>query len=144
MTNEEYEAKKLLAELQSIDKFIQSNVRELEKLRMLSTSIGGSDFKERFKNEGYVENRLENQIAEIVDLENDIRKELNKYTRLRKLLRKAIGLQKDKNERLLLTLRYIENMTWEEISEKMDCSVRWVYKLHKIALKNFKLCKLHK
>ena len=144
MTNEEYEAKKYLVELQKLDKFIQSGARELEKLRMLLTSIGGSSFEERFKAEGYVENHLENHIAELVDLENDIKRELGKYTRLRRKVKKAIGLQKDDNERLLLTLRYIENMTWEEISEKMNCSTRHVYRLHKIALKNFRLCKLHK
>lgn len=136
MTGEEIRAKKYLGELQYLDKFIQSNVRELERLRLLSVSMGGSNFSERITG-GIVESRLERQVAEIIDLEDDIKKEIRKYTRLRAKVNKAIELQEDENERLLLKLRYIEGMTWEEISEKMNLSTRHVYRLHKIALNNF-------
>lgn len=137
MTNEEYKAKKYLTELQHINNFIQSNVRELERLRLLSTAIGVGEFKEKVKG-GKVESRLENHVAEIVDLETLIKRELREYTKLRNRIKKAIKLQEDEDERLLLTLRYIENMTWEEIAEEMNCSTRHVYRLHKIALNNFK------
>lgn len=137
MTNEEYKAKEYLIELQHLDKFIQSNVRELERLRLLSTSIGGGELKEKVQG-GKTDNRIERQVVEIVDLENTIKKEIRDYTRLRTKVKKAINSQKDETERLLLTLRYIENLTWEEISEKMNCSTRHIYRLHKIALQNFK------
>ena len=137
MTVEEYRAKEYLAELQTLDNFIQSGARELKRLRLLSTSFGIGEFKEKVQG-GKIENRLENQVIEIVDLENRIKKEIRRYTKLRETIKKAINSQKDADERLLLTLRYIENMTWEEISEKMNCSTRHVYRLHKIALRNFR------
>lgn len=139
MTNEEFAAKRYLTELQYLDKHIQSNLRELERLRLLSTSFGIGEYKEKVKSGGKVESRLENQVVEIVDLESDIKREIREYAKMRKEMKKAISLQEDENERLLLTLRYIENLTWEEISEKMDCSTRHVYRLHKIALQNFKM-----
>ena len=139
MTNEEFGAKKYLLRLRTLYGLIKSNEAELTNLRYLSRSIGGgSDFSREKVKGGTVENRMEKQIAEIVDLENDIKKEIGEYRLLRDEVKKAIDLQEDEDERLLLKLRYIEGATWEDIAEKMDYSTRHIYRLHKVALRNFK------
>lgn len=46
-----------------------------------------------------------------------------------------INQLEDEKYKLLLTYRYMENLTWETISEKMNYDVRWIYVLHKKALK---------
>ena len=72
----------------------------------------------------------------------------------RKLLQKLSLLVKEKNilcetiissiekmdnetEKTLLTLKYIEGYTWEEVCEKMNYSLRQVYYLHNNALKHY-------
>ena len=42
-------------------------------------------------------------------------------------------------ERLVLSLRYVFMLTWEEIATAMMCSLRYVYILHKRALANVKI-----
>ena len=58
-------------------------------------------------------------------------KELNQYKT------KMLTLIKDINNaayRTLLTARYINNKTWEEIAQDMNYDIRWIYRLHGQAL----------
>ncbi len=45
----------------------------------------------------------------------------------------------NKTEKTLLTLKYIERYTWEEVCEKMNYSLRQIYNLHNSVLKHYKL-----
>ena len=45
---------------------------------------------------------------------------------------------KNEDENDVLFYRYIKGLRWWEISEKMDCSERWVHKLHGRALGHLK------
>ena len=113
-------------------------MRDLENLRRLSKSIGGSNFEERTKG-GERKNKLQDCVIKIVDLEREIEQQVSEYVEYKRKLIKAIDLHKDEKERLLLRLRYIEYLTWEEISDKMNYSARQIYRLHKQALKNFEM-----
>ena len=46
----------------------------------------------------------------------------------------CIMLIKKREHRILLTLRYLNGLTWEEIAEIQEVDVRHVYRLHKEAL----------
>lgn len=61
-------------------------------------------------------------------------KAVNLYTEIYK----QIELLDDEKERTVLTYRYLNARTWEWIAERLDCSVRQIYRLHGIALRNFK------
>lgn len=130
--------KEYLQKLWRLNEFIESNKRQLLELRRISESIGGSNFEERVKG-GTLENHLETTIAKIVDLEAEIREELDAYITLKGEILSAISRHSDEDESLLLKLRYVEFMTWEQIAEKMNYSTRQIYRLHKDALNNFKL-----
>ena len=47
----------------------------------------------------------------------------------------------DENERMILTLRYIKGLKWEDIACQMSMDWSWVHRLHAKALKNFELPK---
>lgn len=127
-----------LQKLWCLNETIKSNMRDLENLRRLSESIGGSNFEERTKG-GERKNKLQDCVIKIVDLEREIEQQVSEYVAYKRKLIKAIDLHKDEKERLLLRLRYIEYLTWEEISDKMNYSARQIYRLHKQALKNFEM-----
>ena len=46
----------------------------------------------------------------------------------------CIMLLKKREHRILLTLRYLNGLTWEEIADILEVDVRHVYRLHKEAL----------
>ena len=53
-------------------------------------------------------------------------------------IEKQIQQIKNEDENDVLFYRYIKGLRWWEISEKMDCSERWVHKLHGRALGHLK------
>ena len=50
-----------------------------------------------------------------------------------------IGLLENETERDLLHYRYIKGIAWWRVAEELECSERWVHKLHGKALNNFKI-----
>ena len=44
---------------------------------------------------------------------------------------------KDTDEKTLLKARYILNEKWEQIADRLYCSVRQVHRVHRRALENF-------
>ena len=70
-------------------------------------------------------------------MEQKIHKELCQLVVLKKQISKAIESVSSREERLLLTYRYFNNCTWEEIGEKLHVSNRTVHRIHASALKNF-------
>lgn len=127
-----------LQQLHRLNEIIESNKRELARLRRMSASLPSCDFEEHISG-GNVINRLEKEVGEIVDLEREIAAEIVKYAQLEKEIRATINRQENHNERLLLRLRYIEFLTWEQIADKMSYSNVQVYRIHKKALQNLKM-----
>lgn len=137
MKEEEMKRQQYLGQLYRLNELIESNKRELVRLRRMSASLPGCDFEERGRS-GNAVNRLEKEVGEIVDLEREIAAEIAEYMQLEKEIRAVIGRQENHNERLLLRLRYIEFMTWDQIADKMSYSNIQVYRIHKKALENLK------
>ena len=50
-----------------------------------------------------------------------------------------INLLENEAERDLLHYRYIKGLAWWRVAEELECSERWVHKLHGKALNNFKI-----
>lgn len=69
------------------------------------------------------------------DLEEERTKAVRKYTEIRKQIRKV----KDETEQEVLEKRYMMDMTWEDIAEKMGHSTRNIYRIHGKALEHFKI-----
>lgn len=54
-------------------------------------------------------------------------------------LHEQIEQLEDENQKTVLVLRYLRNMTWEEIAEEMLYSYRTVHRIHGKALEKFEL-----
>lgn len=128
-------AKQYLKQAYRLNELIDSDLKELENLRSLSTSITSDTTKERVQS-STVSDKIGNIVVKIVDLENQINDEIDKFVDLKKEIRDAINTVTNPNERLVLRLRYIAFLTWEQVAEKMTYSLKQVHRIHSEALKN--------
>jgi DNA-directed RNA polymerase specialized sigma24 family protein len=118
--------------LQRIEADIEADVAELRRLRRLSTTISSADPSREFVSGGpQVQCRYADIICTIVDLERKIQEEVNEYVSLEKELRDAIKAVENPVYRTFLKCRYLENMRYEDIAEKMGYSLRQIYNIRK-------------
>lgn len=71
---------------------------------------------------------------EIIDLQNDLQNKLKKAMVLRTEIKNKIEELNEIDQIIVLSYRYIDNMMFEEIAQRMSFSIRTVYYLHGKAL----------
>ncbi len=81
------------------------------------------------------------KLAEYVELSVKIDKKISELLLVKEEIFDLINSLKSGIERTLLTAKYINFKTWEEISEETDYSVMQLHRIHKVAIdkleKNF-------
>lgn len=131
-------AKEYLQQAYRLNELIDSNQRELDQLRALSTSISAVDVsKERVQGGADSHDKIGSIIAKIVDLNDIINNEIDRFVDLKTDIHNKIMLIPDNTEKLVLKYRYIEFETWESIAVELGYTFQWVHVLHKRALKSF-------
>ena len=125
-------AKEYLNQTYRLNERINSNLRQLEALEERATSI---TVRLNPKVQGGTLNGTEQLIYNILELKERIKAETSEYIRTLEEIRQTISALKDPDESLLLTLRYIEFMKWEDIAEKMNFSETQIFRIFKRALK---------
>lgn len=85
------------------------------------------------------ENHKENAMVRYLDYANLISQQIEKLFAVKLEIYQIILLIEQRDFRTLLSLRYLSNLTWEEIAEEMEVDVRHVYRLHKNALSEAEL-----
>ena len=129
--------KQYLRQAYRLNELINSHIREVEQLRLLSTSVPSTDFsKERVQGGKLPGDRISNIIAKIVDLEKQISAEIDNFIDLKKEIHDAIDAVKSPDQRLVLRCRYIEFLTWEKTAEIMNYSIKQIHRIHSAALQN--------
>ena len=130
MTKEE------LRNIMYLNSRIESKIRQLEHIKSTMTDLGAIDYSKDRVQTG-VSSSVENTVIRVADLEADINKDINKLVDMkqqaRKVINKAAGI-----ESVILEMRYLENMKWEEIAYRLNYSLPAVYKIHGKALKTIK------
>lgn len=127
-------AKEYLNKAYRLKDRIASNIRQLKVLEKRATSVKSSLSP---KVQGGTLNGAEQMIFNILDLKERINAETSGYMKTLEEIRQTIANMKDPDESLLLTLRFIEFMKWEEIAEIMNFSMSQVFRIYKRALNNF-------
>ena len=128
-------AKEFLNKGYKIDRRINAKLEQQANLRELASRTGAviSDMP-RNPNKG--RSRVEEIIVKIMTLEEEINEDIDELVSLKSDITKAIGTVDDPEESLLLTLRYLNYKTWEDIADELNCSVRKVHIVHSRALAN--------
>lgn len=132
MTNQEKKA--YLMRYRTADAEINDMLREkdriMSRLTRMTASISGMP-------QGVGESdKLTDGVSKLVELDNEIDARVDVLVKLRREIEGKIGSLDSDTQRRLLTLRYINGMTWERVSVEMRFDLRWVYRVHGIALAN--------
>ena len=126
--------KKEFREIIYLDHLINSKLRLLESLKSNRLQVKGMQIKSDVVQVSKQGNRQEDLIIRILDLEKEITKDIDKLIDEKKRA-KAVIDELDGPYRLVMTMRYLECMKWEEIAYRLDYSIQAVYKIHGQALK---------
>ena len=132
MTSKEY-----LRQAYRLNELIDSDAEELERLRDLSFKIAGGNYGERVISSGRKEPSFVRYIDEIDEMEQKIHAELCELVLLKRNITQAINRMENREERLVLTYRYLSNKTWEQISSILSVSIRTVHRIHQSSLNHF-------
>lgn len=111
--------------------------REIDELR-LDRMIPGSPAQDGMPH-GSGGGDLSGYVARLDELDRKLRAQMYKKIQLRAEITEKIDAISDETESLLLRLRYIHGLKWEEVAAKMDYSWKQIHRLHSKALNNFKM-----
>lgn len=78
--------------------------------------------------------KVETYVLELVDVHDELKKEMEKLLEKSRRAERIIGLLEDDRYRVVLQFRYLCGMKWEEIAQKLMFTLRWTHKLHNDAL----------
>lgn len=131
--------KQYLRQAYRLNELLNSETEELSLLRQFVNNITTSDLSKKPSGSKNKDAPYTNAVNRIVDLEAKINREIDEYARLKDEIRETINGLTDNDEKLLLRCRYVNFLTWNEICEKMNISMRTVHRIHASALKNIKI-----
>lgn len=126
------EKKQYLQQYRNLDDSVTELFEEIKRLRTIGEKIApaSSLSKENAAQKGETA-----AAVQISRLEEKMNREIERLVALGESIQKSIDQVPDVTLRLLLKYKYIHGMTWEEVSEKMGYTYRWVLRLHKKALR---------
>lgn len=110
--------KKELSQLYYLKKEIKEQQKRLSELEALATSCTAKITG--LPNGNGISDKIANYATEIADLKNLIAKNLAKCIEEYKKLTTFINNIEDSQIRLILTLRYINHLTWQKIAFKLN------------------------
>lgn len=129
--------KEYLKQAYRLNELIQCSKNELNELHELSTSLPGTDYsKDRVQTSLSGDAGYTNIVAKIDELEKIIKADIDKLLSLKLEIRSVIDSVQDNEERLLLKLRYLNFMTWDNVCNEMNVSMRTAHRIHNSALRH--------
>ena len=130
MTNKD--KKKWLLEYRRLEQNIERDMEELQRLESRAEKITSmvSDMP-KGSQQG---DSLQRSVEKICELKVSLNQRIDAAVEKRKEIETVIETLEDKTLQLLLRYRYIDGMTWEQITVKMRYDYRWVLRLHGRAL----------
>lgn len=127
-------AREYLGQAYRLDQRINSKLEQVLSLRELTTKATAtmSDMPSGGSRNVY---RMQDIIAKIVDLENEINRDIDALVDLKREMVAAIKGVADPECQTLLELRFLCFKTWEQIAVEMNYSIQHIYRLRDKALK---------
>lgn len=118
-----------------LNELIQTHQDELARLHQMVGSVHSSGFDKPGGAPKWNGNTAEQSLViKAVDLETQIKEEIERMVGLLQEIHSSIEAVPDKNERLVLRCRYILFLGWAEIAERMNYSYQQVRRIHGSAL----------
>ena len=129
-------AKQYLRKMFYFRRAIDKKREQLEEFRLLAESTGAIRYdKERVLSSTPQAAGYEDKVARIVDMEHRLLEDIAELTEMYETGYKIIQELEDPIDRLIIEMRYIHHMRFEEIADELNYSVETVYYRHRHALK---------
>lgn len=133
-------AKEYLSQAYYLDQRINSKLQQLDRLNDLATKYTAI-ITETPKSEGFSNSTLAATVSKIVDLQNEINRDIDKLLVLKGDITDVINSVKNLEYQTLLERRYLCFMSWKKIALDMKYEPRHIFRLHKKALNECKVLK---
>lgn len=127
-------AREYLSQVRQIDQRINTKLELITKLRSMATKAT-STISDTPKDSVPNPHSMENIVVKIVDLEDELNKEIDRLVDLKREILDVIRLVRTPAYQSLLEMRYLGYMTWEMIAEIFGYDTRSAYRNHKGALR---------
>lgn len=131
MTTKEY-----LLQVTLLDKKIDANLEMLASQRAKLVSVSSRFDENKVQSSGGV--NFDETLANVIDLETEITKEIDAYINLKAKISSEINAMSDNTLSLILYKRYVLNKTLCEIARELNYSYDHVRHLHGQALMEFR------
>lgn len=128
-------AKEYLRQLKTIDNRINAKLLEKERVRTLGERVT-TGLSERIQGGGG-KDKVCDVVIKLTELENDIVSEIDKLVDLKREAGALIEKMTDEKCKVILSMYYISNKTFEDVAEYTEMTSRWVRMLHGRALQKF-------
>ena len=127
-------AKEYLSQARYLDNRIKSKLLQIDSLNELATRCtpSYSDMPKSPNREG---SRMESAILDIIELEDEISKDVVELVALKKEIVEVIKQVGNTEYQTLLEERYLCFITWEQIAVDLSFSMQHTFRMHDSALK---------
>jgi len=130
-------AKDYFMNIRRLNASVKAKAEKIEQIRSQITSIGCIDYSKDIVEGGANQDSIGECIAKLVDLENELSKQIKELCELQAEAIQRIDAMPYADYRLILTLRFVNGYTWERCAVDMGFSYQWVQELCKRALVQF-------
>lgn len=131
MTTKDY-----LNQISRLNRMINNKLSEISQLRELACSVSAIRNEEKVQTSPKSDS-IGTAISKIDEMERDIERTIDKYTKKKNLIISQIEGMDDEQHYNVLFSRYIEKKTFEVIATEMNYSFRNITRIHGRALKEF-------
>ena len=131
MTTKDY-----LNQISRLNRMINNKLSEISQLRELACSVSAIRNEEKVQTSQKADS-IGTAISKIDEMERDIERTIDKYTKKKNLIISQIEGMDDELHYNVLFSRYIEKKTFEVIATEMSYSFRNIIRIHGRALKEF-------
>ena len=127
-------AKDYLLQARFLDDRINSKIQQIASLNELAAKCT-TTFSDMPRNPNRGHSRVEDCVIKIIDLEDSIKKDIEKLVDLKKEIMGVIKAVPNVEYQTLLEKRYLCFITWEQIAVDMNYSMQHIHRMHSAALK---------
>ncbi|WP_026661413.1 DUF1492 domain-containing protein [Butyrivibrio proteoclasticus] len=133
MTTKEY-----LSRAYYLDMRIRSKAMQIAELETLATKVNAalSPIKVQTSKDNH---KMESTVIKMTEYQEELNNDMKKLIQVKRETKEIIDTVTNDEYRVLLELRYLSSMRWEEIAVEMNYSIDHVFRLHRRALKAVKL-----
>ena len=131
-------AKEYLSEAFNLKRRIEIKMKRAEVLRNLAERAR-VEISELPKNPNHIKSPMEKAMMKLLTIEEEILRDTDELTRVMHSIQSSINDVPDSSCRLILEMRYLAFMKWEDIASELEWASNHVFYVHRNALRMIRI-----